>query len=77
MEVKIGVQNTSREITLESDQSPEDVEAAVRSALESASQAGTLRLEDSKGSVVIVPAASLAYVEIGAARKGGVGFGMQ
>ena len=33
MEVKIGVQRTPREIVLESTQSPDEVEAAVRDAL--------------------------------------------
>ncbi|GMA38886.1 DUF3107 domain-containing protein [Mobilicoccus caccae] len=74
MEVKIGVQNTSREITIDSDQTQEDIEAAVKSAFESS---GSLRLADAKGSIVLVPGPAIAYVEIGAARKGGVGFGMQ
>lgn len=73
MEVKIGVQNTSREITIDSEQSPEEIEAAVTSAF---GGSGQLRLVDTKGSVVLVPAQALAYVEIGAPRKGGVGFGM-
>ena len=73
VEVKIGVQNTSREITLDSEQSPEEIEAAVTAAC---SNAGPLRLVDAKGSVVLVPASALAYVEIGAPRKGGVGFGV-
>ncbi|WP_040155710.1 DUF3107 domain-containing protein [Mobilicoccus massiliensis] len=73
MEVKIGVQNTSREITLDSDQSPEEIETAVTSAFQSS---GPLRLVDSKGSIVLVPSGALAYVEIGSPRKGGVGFGM-
>lgn len=74
MEVKIGVQNTSREITIDSEQKQEEIEAAVTSAF---TGSGPLRLVDAKGSVVLVPADALAYVEIGAPRKGGVGFGMQ
>lgn len=73
MEVKIGVLHSSREITLDSDQSPEEVEAAVSAAL---SGNTPLRLVDSKDVVVLVPSASLAYVEIGSGRKGGVGFGV-
>lgn len=72
MEVKIGVQHTSREITLESEDSPESVEKSVSQSLSSGSP---LRLVDRKGTVVLVPAGTLAYVEIGTARKGGVGFG--
>ena len=33
MEIKIGVQQTAREIVLESDQTPQDVDAAVRAAI--------------------------------------------
>ncbi|GAB48409.1 DUF3107 domain-containing protein [Mobilicoccus pelagius] len=73
MEVKIGVQNTSREITIESDESPEEIESTVTAAFTNSTP---LRLVDSKGSVVLVPSAALAYVEIGAPRRGGVGFGM-
>ncbi len=72
MEVKIGVLHTSREIALDSDDSPEEVEAAV---VESIAAGSALRLVDRKGSVVLVPSATIGYVEIGAARKGGVGFG--
>lgn len=72
MEVKIGVQQTARELTVDSDQTPEDVEAAVTASLTAGSP---LRLVDSKGTVVLVPGEKLAYVEIGAPRKGGVGFG--
>ncbi|WP_168581995.1 DUF3107 domain-containing protein [Gephyromycinifex aptenodytis] len=73
MEVKIGVQHVSREISLETDAAAQEVEEAVEKALSSGS---ALRLMDSKGNLSIVPAASIAYVEIGAAKKGGVGFGM-
>ena len=53
MEIKIGVQQTAREIALESDQSPEDIEAAVRAAI---ADGGILSLEDDKGRRVMVPA---------------------
>ena len=72
MEIRIGVQNCTREITLESEQTPEEVEAATTAAVEAGSM---LRLEDSKGAVVLVPGGTIGYVEIGATRRGGVGFG--
>lgn len=72
MEIRIGMLHNSREIALDSDETPEGVEAAVSTCL---SSGGPLRLVDRKGTVIIVPGATLAYVEIGAARKGGVGFG--
>lgn len=72
MEIKIGVLHTSREITLESDQTQEEIEQAVSASL---AEGFVLRLVDRKETVVLVPGATLAYVEIGATRKGGVGFG--
>ena len=72
MEIKIGVQQTAREITLESDQSAEEIDAAVRAAL---ADGGVLGLEDDKGRRVLVPADRLAYVEISPSSARRVGFG--
>lgn len=72
MEIKIGVQQTTREIVLESEQSPEDVDAAVRAAL---ADGGILTLVDDKGRRIIVPADRLAYVDISPATSRRVGFG--
>jgi len=72
VEIKIGVQQTTREIVLESEQSPEDVDAAVRAAL---ADGGILTLEDDKGRRIIVPADRLAYVDISPATSRRVGFG--
>jgi hypothetical protein len=72
VEVKIGVRNVAREITLESAQSAEEVAAAVDEALKSG---GTLKLVDDKGRVVVVPTGVLGYVEIGAPEGRRVGFG--
>lgn len=72
MEIKIGVQQTAREIALESDQSPDDIEAAVRAAI---ADGGILSLEDDKGRRVMVPAERIAYVEISSGASRRVGFG--
>ncbi len=72
MEVKIGVQRTPREIVLESTQSPDEVEAAVRDALKDPS--GVLALVDEKGRRVVVPSALIAYVEIAESDHRRVGF---
>jgi hypothetical protein len=72
MEVKIGVQNVARELTLETDQSSEDIEAAVTKAL--SSDEGAVTLTDAKGRKLIVPTAKLAYVELGSPSVGQVGF---
>ncbi len=70
MEVKIGVQNTNRELIIDSNHTSDDVEKAVAEALEQ----GLLSLTDTKGRRVIVPADKLAYVEIGSPSIGQVGF---
>ena len=71
MEVKIGVQNAARELTVEIDETAEAVEKLVETAV---SGEGVLALTDTKGRRVIVPAAKLAYVEIGHGVAGQVGF---
>ncbi|ABL80986.1 MULTISPECIES: DUF3107 domain-containing protein [unclassified Nocardioides] len=71
MEVKIGVQNAARELTIETDESAEQVEKLVSEAV---AGEGVLTLSDTKGRKVVVPAAKLAYVEIGHGTLGQVGF---
>jgi Protein of unknown function (DUF3107) len=71
VEVKIGVQNAARELTVETDESAENVEKMVSDAVASE---GVLTLSDTKGRKVIVPVAKLAYVEIGHGVAGQVGF---
>ncbi len=72
VEVKIGVRNVAREITLESAQTAEEVAGLVDDALKNG---GTLKLVDEKGRVVVVPTGVLGYVEIGAPEGRQVGFG--
>lgn len=72
VEVKIGVRNVAREITLESAQTAEEVAGLVDDALKNG---GTLKLVDEKGRVVVVPTGVLGYVEIGAPEGRRVGFG--
>jgi hypothetical protein len=72
MEVKIGVQQSPRELTVEVDDDAEQVEQAVRTAL--GEESGLLTLTDTKGRRVLVPTAKLAYVELGSPSSGQVGF---
>ena len=73
MEVKIGVQHAQRELVLDTNSTPEDIEARLTEAL---SGNGVLRLADTKGRSVVVPADKIAYVEIGADDSGRrIGFG--
>ncbi|GGM18524.1 DUF3107 domain-containing protein [Dactylosporangium sucinum] len=73
MEVKIGVQYAPRELVLESNQSPAEVEAAVTDAIGGGDK-GVLNLVDDKGRRVIVPVAKIAYVEIAESSPRPVGF---
>jgi hypothetical protein len=71
MEVKIGVVNASRELTIDVSLEAGEVEEQVKSAL---SQGGVLSLSDAKGRRVVVPVEKLAYVEITTSTVGQVGF---
>jgi Protein of unknown function (DUF3107) len=70
VEVKIGVQNASRELVIDTELSGDDVEKAVADAREQ----GLLSLTDTKGRRVVVPMDKLAFVEIGSPTVGQVGF---
>jgi Protein of unknown function (DUF3107) len=72
VEVKIGVAESPRELTISSGQSPDEVEALVTEALRNAQ--GLLTLVDEKGRRFVVPSARVAYVEIAPADARRVGF---
>jgi hypothetical protein len=72
VDITIGVQNLPRELVIESDQTADEVTAAVTAAL---TGEPVLELVDTRGRRVVVPSASIGYVEIGTESKGRVGFG--
>lgn len=72
MEIRIGILNTARELTLESEEKATEVEETIAAAM--AGTTGYLRLTDNKGAVYIVPTATLAYVELGSEETRRVGF---
>jgi hypothetical protein len=72
VEVKIGVQQSTREIVLESTQSGEEIVALVSAAV---ADGTTLSLTDDKGRIVMVPGEKIAYVELGVTESRKVGFG--
>lgn len=74
MDVKIGIADTGRELTVNVTASPEEIEAQVAEALRTPD--GTLTLTDDKGRRVIVPSAKVAYVEVGPADSRRVGFAL-
>jgi len=71
MEIKIGIQHAPRELVVESDVTAEELDSAVSSAL---ADGGVLTLTDTKGRKVLVPGTKIAYLEVGSASQGTVGF---
>lgn len=72
MEVKIGITDVAREVTIETQASADEVVEALRQAVESS---GLFELTDEKGRRVIMPAARVGYLDIGGASARAVGFG--
>jgi hypothetical protein len=74
VEVKIGIADTGRELTVNVTASPEEIEEQVAESLRTPD--GTLRLTDDKGRRVIVPSNKVAYVEVAPADSRRVGFAL-
>ncbi|ROP38360.1 DUF3107 domain-containing protein [Actinosynnema sp. CA-299493] len=72
MEVRVGIADSPRELVVSSGLTPEEVEAQVQDALKTGT--GQLVLIDQKGARYLVPAARIAYVEIGPSDSRRVGF---
>lgn len=73
MEVKIGVRSVHRELVVETDLTPEQVEQALRDAV--GERDSFFALTDVKGRRVIIPLSALGFVEIGEDEQRTVGFG--
>jgi hypothetical protein len=73
VEIKIGVQHSPRELTVDSPLSAEEIEAAIQAAL--GGQSSVLTLVDERGRKVMVAAEKVSYVEIGEPEARRVGFG--
>ena len=64
VDVRIGVTQAPREVTLEvSDDERDHVKASIDAALSGA--VDTLWLQDKRGKLVAIPAAKIAYIELG------------
>jgi hypothetical protein len=72
MDVRIGIRDNARDISFESGLSAKDLMATVKKAIETS--APVLELSDEKGSIILIPTSSIAYVEIGAEETRRVGF---
>lgn len=73
MEIKIGVRQIGRELSVETNQSAEQIEESLRAAL--VADGGLLVVEATKGRRVLVPAAQIGYVDLGEEHPRTVGFG--
>lgn len=71
MEVRIGVQNSSREIVFETTATADQITKEIESAVKNKT---LLSLVDEKGRKILVPGESLTFVEIGASEQRRVGF---
>jgi Protein of unknown function (DUF3107) len=72
VEVKIGIQSIPRELVVETNSSPEEIERALASAL---ADGGLFVLPDGKDGKILVPADKIGYVEFTGAELRRVGFG--
>jgi hypothetical protein len=72
VEVKIGIQNSPRELIVDTDATSGDIERGLASAL---SDGGVFAIQDEKGGKILIPADKIAYVELGSAEPRRVGFG--
>ncbi len=72
MEVRIGIQNSGRELSFESAESPAAVQKTIADAIET--KASHFSLTDENGRLYLVPVSTLAYVEVGSERTRRVGF---
>ena len=72
VDIRIGIINNPRELTIQSAQTLGEIEQAITDAL--ATDNGALRLEDEKGHVFVVASRNLAFVEIGQEKSRKVGF---
>lgn len=72
MEIKVGIQHVARELVVDSDSTAPEVEAALAKALD---DGGVLTLADQRGRKILVPAARIAYLDLGQEHVRAVGFG--
>lgn len=72
MEVRIGVRENGAALSFESAMSPKELSAQIANAIKS--NEPLVELTDEKGKTILVPTASIAFVEIGADQGRRVGF---
>ncbi|GAB16631.1 hypothetical protein GOEFS_008_00400 [Gordonia effusa NBRC 100432] len=73
VEVKIGITDSPRELTIQSTDSSDDIYKTIEDAL--GGKQALLTLTDEKGARFVIPVAKVAYVEVGKSETRKVGFG--
>ncbi|MBF4160678.1 DUF3107 domain-containing protein [Nocardioides acrostichi] len=71
MEIKIGIQQAPRELSVDADIATDDLHQQIAEAV---SSGGLLSLTDTKGRTIVVPGGKIAYIEVGSTAVGTVGF---
>jgi hypothetical protein len=72
VEIKVGIQHVNREIVVETTESAADIEASLATAM---SDETFFTVTDERGRKVLIPAAKIAYVDLGEENARHVGFG--
>ena len=72
MEVRIGISDVAREVTLRTKTSPDDIVAQLNTAV---AENTLFEVVDEQGRRVVVPAAKIAYLDLGSSDVRAVGFG--
>ncbi|MBV7282742.1 MULTISPECIES: DUF3107 domain-containing protein [unclassified Corynebacterium] len=73
MDIKIGFNDSPRELVISTDRAQDEVLAQVQQALASA-EPSSVTLDDDKGRKYVVRSSSIAYVEVGSTHAHPVGF---
>lgn len=71
MEIKIGMKSVAREIALDIDKSPEDLQKLLKDAI---TKGDIIDLVDKRESHTILNAGNIAYVEFAPERQNRIGF---
>ncbi len=74
IEVKIGVQYSPRELSLEVEMTADEIQAMVEQAV---ADNGVISITDVRGRQVLVPVTSFSYIEVGPPEARKVGFGAE
>ncbi len=72
MDIRIGITNSPRELSFETDQSAAEIETIIATALEG--NAKFIKLVDDKNRVYLVASDTFAYIELGSESSRRVGF---